>query len=84
MHYWKGASKEGVKNEGQGDLLQWETIKYAKENGARYYDLCVIDFENLPQIAKFKMGFAKKITPFYTNSYSSALYKIVNRIQNVF
>ncbi len=82
MHYWKGASKTGIKNEGQGDLLQWEAIKYAKEYGSKFYDLCVIDKTNLPDIAKFKMGFSNLTVPFFTISIRSIYYKILNRVQN--
>lgn len=83
MHYWKGASMQGVDHEGQGDLLQWEAIKWAKNKGAKYYDLCVIEPERLPHIATFKLGFSKMTVPFYIISKRSLYYKVINRIQRV-
>ena len=84
VHYWKGASRYNIKNEGQGDLLQWEAIKWAKMRGAKYYDLCVIEPERLPQIARFKMGFSKQLVPFYLFSKSTLTYKVFNRLQKLY
>jgi hypothetical protein len=84
MHYWQGASMNEVPNFGQGELLQWEAIKWAKKQEAQYYDLCVIEPERLPHIAQFKMGFTKEIIPFYCISKKRFLFRIVNKTQNVF
>ena len=84
MHYWQGASISEVPNFGQGELLQWEVIKWAKNQGTRYYDLCVIEPERLPHIAQFKMGFTKEIMPFYCICKKSFLFRVINKIQNVF
>jgi len=56
MHYYKGATKPGVNNNGQGELLQWEAIKLSKRLGARYYDLCNLNKDKLPEIYRFKTG----------------------------
>lgn len=84
MHYWKGASKQGVKNEGQGELLQWEAIKWAKNSGAKYYDLCVVEPERLPHIAKFKMGFSKQLVPFIFFQKDHLLFKLLIKCKNCF
>ena len=83
MHYWKGASLDDCRNIGQGELLQWEAIKWAKSTGTKYYDLCVVEPDYLPQIAKFKLGFTNYIVPFYRFSKASFFYKVVNHIQNL-
>jgi hypothetical protein len=78
MHYWQGASKMNVPNLGQGELLQWEAIKWSKQNGCNYYDLCVIEKERLPHIAKFKLGFSKKLVSFYYISKRPITFKVLN------
>ncbi|OGU61911.1 MAG: hypothetical protein A2315_17125 [Ignavibacteria bacterium RIFOXYB2_FULL_35_12] len=79
MHYWKGASLFGHPKLGQGELLQWEAIKWAKSVGSRYYDLCVVEKENLPEIYNFKTGFSKHLIPYYLFSKSSLIFKILNK-----
>ncbi len=81
MHYWQGASKRELPNSGQGELLQWEAIKWSKQNGCHYYDLCVVEKERLPHIAKFKLGFSKSLVSFYHISRKPVTFKILNRIQ---
>jgi hypothetical protein len=84
MHYWQGASTSDFPNLGQGEMLQWDAIKWAKNAGAKYYDLCVIEPERLPHIAHFKMGFSKELVPFYCISKKSFLFRVINRMQNVY
>jgi hypothetical protein len=84
MHYWQGASANDIPNLGQGEMLQWDAIKWAKNFGAKYYDLCVIEPERLPNIAQFKMGFSKELVPFYCISKKTLPFRVINRIQNVF
>lgn len=84
VHYWQGASKLGIENLGQGEILQWESIKWAKSGGSKYYDLCVVEEERLPNIAKFKMGFSKELVPFYCVAKKPFLFRVINKIQNVF
>ena len=84
MHYWQGASKKGVPNLGQGELLQWEAIKWAKQIGCKYYDLCIVETERLPHIARFKLGFSKNIVPFYHLVKKLIIFRIMNRINKWF
>jgi lipid II:glycine glycyltransferase (peptidoglycan interpeptide bridge formation enzyme) len=84
IHYWQGASTKETPNFGQGELLQWEAIKWAKKQEAKYYDLCVIEPERLPHIAQFKMGFLKELLPFYCISKKTFFFKGLNKLQNVF
>jgi lipid II:glycine glycyltransferase (peptidoglycan interpeptide bridge formation enzyme) len=79
-HYWLGANKKKEGNLGQGELLQWEAIKWAKENGSKYYDLCVVEHERLPQIARFKLGFAMRVVPFYLYRKKPLAYRILSKL----
>lgn len=83
MLYYKGASLFGVKNEGQGELLQWEAIKLAKSLNVKCYDLGNLQKELLPAIYKFKTGISNNIIeyPVYTNS--AVGYKILNKINSL-
>ena len=84
MHYWQGASRRAAPNFGQNELLQWEAIKWAKHNGSKYYDLCVVEQERLPNIATFKLGFSKNIVPFYHLSRRPISFRIISRLQRCF
>lgn len=54
--YLHGGSSEKEKNIMAPHLLQWETIKKAKELGYKYYDFWGIE-ERYPGVARFKRGF---------------------------
>ena len=84
VHYWQGASKRDAPNLGQNELLQWEAIKWAKHNGSKYYDLCVVEKERLPNIAIFKLGFSKDIVPFYHISKKPLSFRILSKLQRCF
>lgn len=78
-HYWLGANRKKEGNLGQGEFLQWEAIKWAKENGSMYYDLCVVEHERLPQIARFKLGFAMNVVPFYLYRKRPLAYRVMSK-----
>jgi len=80
MHYYKGASVSGVENEGQGELLQWEAIRLSKALGAKYYDLCNLNKEKLPEIYRFKTGISKNIYQYPMYTKNGLGYKIINRL----
>ena len=68
----------------QNERIWWDCILRAKHLGANSFDLCVIEPERLPNIAQFKMGFTKELIPFYCMSKKSFLFRVINKIQNVF
>ncbi len=80
MHYYKGASVFGVKNQGQGELLQWEAIKLSKSLGTKFYDLCNLNKDSLPDIYRFKTGISKDIYHYQILSNNAFGYKVVNKI----
>ncbi len=79
-HYWIGAKADNVENLGQGELLQWHAIQYAKRYGSRYYDLCGYEPERLPRIAEFKADFSKQVVPFYLLAKRGIGYRIAYRL----
>jgi hypothetical protein len=82
MLYYKGASVFGVKNEGQGELLQWEAIKLSKSLGIKCYDLGNLQKELLPSIYKFKTGISNNIIQYPVYSKNSLGYKVINKINS--
>jgi len=80
MHYYKGASLRGIKNYGHGELLQWEAIKLSKTLGVKFYDLCNLNKEKLPEIYRFKTGISNRIYIYQIFNKNSLGYKIINRI----
>lgn len=78
--YWLGVTNKNAQNFGQGELLQWEAIKYSKSVGCQYYDLCYIEKERLPQIYEFKKGFSKREVNVSYLVKRTPLHKIISRI----
>ena len=69
VHYWSGASKSEALKLGCNDLLQWSAIKWAKENGYRWYDNGDVHpfskNKKLQGIYKFKGSFGGVLTKYY-------------------
>lgn len=85
MHLWVAGRPQHVpQNVRRTELLLWEGIKYAKENGSKYFDLCVIEPERLTSIAHFKLEFSKHIVPFYYITRKNMSFKIISKAQNIF
>jgi hypothetical protein len=82
--YWLGINPSSAQSLGQGELLQWEAIRRMKEHGCKYYDMCYIEKERLPQIAKFKSGFAKTEVPVLSFNKKANSFKIIRRIKKWF
>lgn len=81
MHYYKGASAFGFRNEGQGELLQWEAIKQCKKRGVKYYDLCNLNKKKLPGIYSFKTGICNHLVDYPIHGKNNLGFKILNRIK---
>jgi hypothetical protein len=56
--YLLGATSEAGLNSKGAYLLQWDMIRWLKENGFKYYDLGGIDPERNPGVYHFKKGFS--------------------------
>jgi hypothetical protein len=68
----------------QNELLWWESIVWAKKFGSKYLDLCGLDEIELPHLARIKLSFSKEIVPFYFFTKKTFLFRIINKVQNVF
>lgn len=85
IHLWvAGKPKKILEGVPRQDLLIWETIKWAKKNGCHYYDLCYIDREKQPDIARHKLGFSKNIVPFYFIVKKNLSFRIISKLRRCF
>jgi hypothetical protein len=78
--YWMGFGIKETGNLGQGELLQWNAIQRAKNNGCTYYDLCSIEKERLPSIYEFKKDFAHNEVHNYFIQKRTFSYRVLNRL----
>jgi hypothetical protein len=85
IHLWvAGKARDTHTNVPRQELIVWESIKWAKERGSRYFDLCVIEPERLPHIARFKFEFCKKLVPFYRVNKRRIGYSLLSKMQAIF
>lgn len=81
---WVAGRKSGLPNNlYQNELLIWESIKWANEFGSQYFDLCGLDEERLPHLARIKLSFSKDIRNFYFYLKRSPAYPLLNKAQNI-
>lgn len=80
--YWLGGTKANSVNSGQGELLQWEAIRYSKAIGCKYYDLCYVEKDRLPSVYEFKKGFSKTEIEIPYLVRKIFLFRIFNRLMN--
>lgn len=83
-YYWVGATADSVPNLGQGELIQWQVIQWAKEAGCQWYDLVGIERDRLPQIARFKLGFTNDMRKFHYVTIGTIPGRLIRRIENLF
>jgi len=81
--YWLGIRLKESENNGSFDLLQWESIKKSKERNCKYYDLCYVEKERLPNIYKFKTDFSDSIYPVLNFNKKSIVYSLINKVQKI-
>ncbi len=82
---WYGGRSMGIpKNLYQNELLIWEAIRWARGYGSRYFDLCTVDEERHPNLARMKLSFSKEIYPYYRYVSKGFAYKALNKLQSSF
>ena len=81
--YWLGIRLKETENNGSFDLLQWESIKKSKERNCKYYDLCYVEKERLPNIYKFKTDFSDKLYPILNFNKKSIVYRLINKARKI-
>lgn len=86
VYYWSGASFREYGHLAVNDLIQWEIIRWARNNNYKYYDLLIVEPERLPGIAHFKLGFGGKLVPIYEaikRTPVGQMTRVVNFIKKV-
>ena len=61
-YYLLGGYNHKNKHHGAGTLSMWESIKYAKELGLKYFDF---EGSMVPKIERYFRGFGGQLTPYY-------------------
>lgn len=75
---WLGIPKTQIKGIYPNDLLQWEAIKWACENG--YEEFEIMDAGDDPRLRHFKSKFNPDIVPWFSaDFYNSKLFKIIEK-----
>ena len=77
VSYWIGGAKAKLKGLSPNDLAQWEAIKWAYENGFKYYEEIGAGTENL---SHFKAKYNPELTICFTAKKSSALSSLIEKI----
>jgi hypothetical protein len=81
MHFWEAAIMQNAPSIGLYEIIYWENIVWAQKNGSSFFDLCVIDEKNLPQIAFFKLEISNHVVPFYQVISSKMSFRILAKLQ---
>lgn len=82
VYYWHGASHREYSNMAPNNLIQWEIIKWANENGYKHYDLVRIEPDRLPGIAAFKMGWGGDTVEFYYAVKRTRMYELLRKFKS--
>ena len=78
---WIGIPKTDLKGIYPNDLAQWEAIKWACQNGYKYYE--EMDAGDDPRLRHFKAKFNPDLVPWYSaTKYSSVIYRLAERAFN--
>ena len=80
FHYWLGGSDFKLRNLRPNNLLFYESIKWAKENGNRIF---MFGGGSNPTLRKFKESFTTTRKEFYTiqNVFNEKIYSELNKIK---
>lgn len=78
MYLWVGVSKSDLKGISPNDLTQWEAIKWACNNGYKYYE--EMDAGDDPRLRYFKSKYNPELVIWYSAvKHSSFVYKIAEK-----
>jgi hypothetical protein len=80
MYLWIGIPKSDIKGISPNDLVQWEAIKWASENGYAYYEE-MAGGDN-PRLRSFKSKYNPDLDIWYSATvYSSLLYTFLAKLR---
>ena len=78
MYLWVGVSKSDLKGISPNDLTQWEAIKWACNNGYKYYE--EMDAGDDPRLRYFKSKYNPELVIWYSAiKHASFIYKIAEK-----
>ena len=78
LFLWVGVPKAELKGISTKDLVQWEAIKWAHNNGFKYYE--EMDDGEDPRLTYFKAKYNPELVIWYSAiKYSSYIYKIAEK-----
>lgn len=80
--YLHGASDNEARSLMAPYLLQWEVIKMALAQGAKYYDFYGIDEKKWPGVTRFKLGFGG-FTKEYPGTHDFVFQPFIYRLYNL-
>ena len=83
VYAWHGASDREYRNVVPNNLIKWEIIKWANENGYKHYDLVRVEPDRLPEIAAFKMGWGGDTVEFYYATKRTKVYKLLRKLKSL-
>ena len=72
LYLWTGIPKCALKGISPNDLVQWEAIKWACENGFRYYELMDAGYD--PRLRNFKSKYNPDLWIWYTATRTSSQF----------
>jgi hypothetical protein len=76
MHLWVGVPKSTIPGISPNDLVQWEAITWACDNGFQYYEL--MDAGNDPRLRHFKSKYNPDLVIWYSaERHYSYMHKII-------
>jgi len=82
MYLWVGIPKCNLVGISPNDLIQWEAIKWAHQNGLTIYE--EMDAGDDPRLRYFKSKYNPDLVIWYSaTKYSSVLYKTAEKIFNL-
>ncbi len=81
VYFWHVGILREYLNVGINFLIVWETVKWAMENGFRYFDFVRIERDRLPGIARFKLAWGGDIVKFHYLEKKGFLYTSGHRFR---
>ena len=79
--FWIGAPKAKLKGLSPNDLVQWECIKWAIENGLKYYEEVGA---NTPRLCEFKSRYNPELTICLTARKVTTITKLLEKIYRLY
>jgi hypothetical protein len=81
-YFWVGGSKTNLKGIYPNDLVHWETMKWAKQSGLRYYE--VMDSGDSMRLSNYKSQFNPDLSAWFSaTKYSPSVTQIPAKLYHL-